>query len=122
MNATNFQNMMGTGPVGMAQPQGQQAGASNALQKMLIQHFTNQPPQMSMDWRSNIPPKERAGLVMELYVIQLSRATLADTFLRRTNLMLAKPDLPESQATQTSLKIEEQCYQRQTDRVSLLKI
>jgi hypothetical protein len=68
MNATNFQNMMGTGPVGMVQPQGQQAGASNALQSRLIQHFTNPPTQMPMDWRSNISPKERAGRVMELYV------------------------------------------------------
>jgi len=68
MNAANFQNMMGTGPVGMAQQQGQQAGMPMTMQARLLQHFTNQPSPMPMDWRSTIQPKERAGGVMELYV------------------------------------------------------
>jgi hypothetical protein len=70
MNAPGFQNVMGTGPVGMAQPQGQQPAATMSLQAKLIQHFTAQHQTfMAMDWRSNVSPKERAGLVMELCVI-----------------------------------------------------
>lgn len=72
MNTPGFQNMMGTGPVGMAQPQGQQLAAPMGLPARLIQHFTQQQQQahMAMDWRSTIQPKERAGAVLELYVIQ----------------------------------------------------
>ena len=122
MNAANFQNMMGTGPVGMAQPQGQQTGVPMSLQARLIQRFSTAQPNMPMDWRSTIQPTERAGRVMELYVSNLhqSRAAVADTFSRRTSLQLARPTLTENELIQNSLRIEDQCFQSQSDRVSLL--
>jgi len=121
MNAVNYQNMMGTGPVGMAQPQGQQAGVPTSR---LLQIFTQQQAQMALDWRSTIQPKERVSAVMQLYVSNpyRSRPTPADTLSRRTNMMLAKPDLSEAQATQNSMRLENEALQRQTDRVSLLKV
>ena len=127
MNTPGFQNMMGTGPVGMAQPQGQQQPmVPMAIQAKLIQHYTaqqqQQQAQMPMDWRSTIQPKERAGLVMELCVYPpqvKATQTLTDIISRRTGLRLAKPELPEAQATQSAIRIEEQCLRSHGDRVSL---
>lgn len=67
MNGLGFPNMMGGGPMGMAQQQQPNQQMVQQVQQELIRTYTNQQAQMQMgDWRRSVAPKERAGYVMEL--------------------------------------------------------
>lgn len=119
-----FPNMTGPGPVGMAQPQAQQPTGQNPLPLRLIQYFTSRQNQMPLDWRATLSPNDRTSIVIQLCVSNRPRGreTLADiSFLSRTMLMMVVPEAPEAEVIQNSIKYEEQCYQRATDRVSVPK-